>query len=446
MTKWPKRVKHRNKVLAKIYRPCAGRGSYRVAWAVAGKRMMKSFPTYSGKGGALEYAEDLVKDLAKGSQATLLTPGQANDALAALERLQGFYVSTGRRVSLLAGISEYCEAASQLHGRTLGEAVQGYLANIASVKRQDLEAAVEEFIAAEEPRTKAGEGQRAQLSAKYAYNRAIMLRRFAGAFPGHAVCVLAKEHLDAFVSGLAVIKSKSRNGKPVTSAKGRNHHRAAIRQFLQWAVRKDYLPATHRLGEADSMRPEHANNAEVQFYTPNELRALLEAAEGPMRAMVALSGLAGLRTQELLRLDWADVWRVKGHIEVTAGKSKTRQRRLVEVVPALAAWLGQFRNFTSGKVCAMHEVTWQQHFVELCEKAGVSRKANGRRHAFCSFHFALNANENATAAQAGNSPAMVHQHYKGLATKAEARKWFALKPSKAANVIPLPAVSRKEAH
>jgi len=446
MTKWPKRVKHRNKVLAKIYRPCAGRGSYRVAWAVAGKRMMKSFPTYSGKGGALEYAEDLVKDLAIGSQATLLTPGQANDALAALERLQGFYVSTGRRVSLLAGISEYCEAASQLHGRTLGEAVQGYLANIATVKRKDLAEAVEEFIAAEEPRTKAGEGQRAQLSAKYAYNRAIMLRRFAGTFPGHAACDLAKEHLDAFVSGLVVMKSKSRNGKPVTSAKGRNHHRAAIRQFLQWAVRKDYLPATHRLGEADSMRPEHANNAEVQFYTPNELRALLEAAEGPMRAMVALSGLAGLRTQELLRLDWADVWRVHGHLEITAGKSKTRQRRLVEVVPDLDLWLGQFRDFTSGKVCKLHEITWQQHFVALCEKAGVSRKPNGLRHAFCTYHFALNANENLTAAQAGNSPAMVHQHYKGLATKAEAKKWFGVRPTKDVNIIPLPAVMGKEAH
>ena len=35
---------------------------------------------------------------------------------------------------------------------------------------------------------------------------------------------------------------------------------------------------------------------------------------------------------------------------------------------------------------------------------------------------------------------------KGLATKAEAQKWFAVKPAKAANVIPLPAVSRKEAH
>ena len=442
MTKWPKRVKHRNKVLAKIYRPCAGRGSYRVAWAVSGKRMMKSFPTYSGKGGALDYAEELVKDLYNGSQVTALTPGQARDALAAMERLEGFYQSTGRRVSLLAVASEWVEAAVKLGEHTPREAVEGFLSFVVSVKRKDVAEAVEEFITAEEPRTKAGEGQRAQLSAKYAYNRAIMLRRFAGAFPGHAVCDLGKEHLDAFVSGLAVMKSKSRNGKPVTSAKGRNHHRAAIRQFLQWAVRKDYLPATHRLGEADSMRPEHANNAEVQFYTPNELRALLEAAEGPMRAMVVLSGLAGLRTQELLRLDWADVWRVRGHIEVTAGKSKTRQRRLVEIVPALAAWLGQFRNSASGKVCTLHEITWQQHFVELCEKAGVSRKPNGLRHAFCTYHFALNANENLTAAQAGNSPAMVHQHYKGLATKAEARKWFAVKPSKAANVIPLATATK----
>jgi hypothetical protein len=37
-----------------------------------------------------------------------------------------------------------------------------------------------------------------------------------------------------------------------------------------------------------------------------------------------------------MRLDWADVWRVVDYIEVTAGKSKTRQRRLVEICPALA--------------------------------------------------------------------------------------------------------------
>jgi hypothetical protein len=37
---------------------------------------------------------------------------------------------------------------------------------------------------------------------------------------------------------------------------------------------------------------------------------------------------------------------------------------------------------------------------------------------------------------------MIHQHYKGLATKAEAEKWFALAPSKSvAYVIPLTAAS-----
>jgi integrase len=43
--------------------------------------------------------------------------------------------------------------------------------------------------------------------------------------------------------------------------------------------------------------------------------------------LFAIGGLAGLRTAELLRLDWADVWRVPGHIEITSGKAKTRQRR-----------------------------------------------------------------------------------------------------------------------
>ena len=309
---------------------------------------------------------------------------------------------------------------------------------MATLKPKRVADAVEEFIKAEEPRTKASDNQRAQLSAKYAYNRAIMLRRFAGMCSNTLVSDLTKEHLDLFISGLANWKSKSRNGKPVASAKGRNHHRAAIRQFLQWAVRKDYLPATHRLNEADAMRPEHANNGEIEFYTPAELKALLDAAEGPMRAMIALGGLAGLRTAELIRLTWQDLWRVENHIEVTAGKAKTRQRRLVEICPALAAWLKPFRSLLQGMVCQLNEITWQQHFVALCERAfveingkkvAVKRKPNGLRHAFCTYHFALHANENLTAQQAGNSPAMIHQHYKGLATKAEAEKWFAVTPT-----------------
>ena len=160
--------------------------------------------------------------------------------------------------------------------------------------------------------------------------------------------------------------SKSRNRRAVSSAKTKNHHRAAVRQFLQWAVRNDCLHTNHRLAEADGMRPQKGNTAQTEFYTPREFRALLEKAEGPMRAMLAIGGLAGLRTSELLRLDWSEVWRVRGHIEVTAEKAKTRQRRLVEVCPALAAWLKPFRTVKTGKLCEWHEITFQQHFVELC--------------------------------------------------------------------------------
>ena len=435
MAKWPKRVKHRNKVLAKIYRPCRGRDSYRMTWYAAGKRQMKSFPTYAGKGGAKEFAEALVKELARNSQAVLLTPAQASDALAAFERLGTFYQTTGRKVSLLASVSAYCEAAARVPGRTLAEVVEGFNRTVAAVKRQDLAAAIEQFITAEEPRTQSSNGQRAQLSPKYHYNRAIQLRRFAGSFTGYAVSDLGKHDLDGFFASKLV---------SAFSSKSRNHHRAALAQFFSWCVRKDYLPVGHRLNEADAMRPEHANTAEVQFYTPAEFRALLEAADDSLQPLIAIGGLAGLRTAELLRLDWGDVWRVRGHIEVTAGKSKTRQRRLVEMRPALAAWLAPFHTHITGKLWTGHEITFQQHFVELCndakvkakgEKVSVIRKANGLRHAFCTYHFALHGNENLTAQQAGNSPAMIHAHYKGLATRKEAQAWFAIKPVKTADNI-----------
>ena len=420
--RFPVTIRHRASQ-AKIYAPGGEFPYYRLAYTVAGKRRMQTFAAYSD---ARQAGERLVRELANGSIAAGFSASQSRDALAALQRLEALRQSTGRRVSLLAVASEYAEASARLNGRTLREAVDGYLANVASVKRKDIGEAVDEFLQSQAPLTSGANGQRAQLSGKYAYNREIQLRRFADTFPNTAVCDLSKELVDAFLRSLSKL-----------SAKSRNHYRTAVRQWLQWAVRKDYLMVTHRLGEADGLRPEHANTAEVAFYAPREFAALLDAADESARPFLAIGGLAGLRTAELLRLDWADVWRVPGHIEITAGKSKTRQRRLVEICPALAAWLEPFRNLASGKIWSFNESTFQEHFRDLCDRAKVARKANGLRHAFCSFHFAMHSNENLTAAQAGNSPAMIHAHYKGLATKTEAEKWFAVKPEAPANIVPM---------
>ena len=442
--KFPKRLRHRGKgkVLATIYkRP----DCYRLYWRVRvdGKpcSRFKDLPSYSA---AKRAADKTVTDLAKGSEVPKLTAGQASDALASLEVLQRHYQATGRRMSLRETVSCCCEALRKLHGKTLDEAIDGFLRNVAAVKRETVSNAVELFLTAEAPRTKADDGKRPEVSPKYHYTRAIMLRRFAAMFQNTCLCDLSKQHVDAFFSTLDKVTSKSRNHRAVSSAKTKNHYRAAVRQFLLWAVRNDCLHPNHRLAEADGMRLQKNNAAQTEFYTPGELVALLKAAKGTMRAMIAIGGLAGLRTSELMRLDWSEVWRVPGYIEVTAEKAKTRQRRLAEVCPALARWLHPFRTVKTGKLCEWHEITFQQHFVELCEAAKVTRKPNGLRHSFCTYHFAKHANESLTAQQAGNSPQMIHAHYKGLATKAEAVKWFAVKPKRkavASNVIQLAITS-----
>jgi integrase len=159
------------------------------------------------------------------------------------------------------------------------------------------------------------------------------------------------------------------------------------------------------------------------------LRKLLDNAHAELRPVLAIAGLAGLRVEEIMRLDWADVWRVKGHIEITARQAKTRQRRLVEICPALAAWLQSCRK-KDGKVYPAGLHVFGRRFVELRDNLKIPTRKNGLRHAFCTYHFALYANENLIAQQAGNSPDMIHTHYKGLATKADAEKWFQVAPSK----------------
>ncbi|MEI6195149.1 MAG: hypothetical protein WCS42_12550, partial [Verrucomicrobiota bacterium] len=165
------------------------------------------------------------------------------------------------------------------------------------------------------------------------------------------------------------------------------------------------------------------------FYRLSELIDLLGAADDTMRPFIALQGLAGIRLQEAQRLTWQDVFGVDGHISISATKSKTRSRRLVEIGAALNNLLKPYRG-RIGPLWTASRDTYHAKFVELRESKKIPARKNGLRHAFCTYHFALHGNENLTAAQAGNSPAVIHQAYKGLATKADAEKWFGVNPLK----------------
>jgi hypothetical protein len=207
--KWPYKVRHRKNgsILARIYKPKAPSKDhpnpypfYRVTWLMTGKRLSRTFRRFAGQGGAKEFAELQVKDLATGSQVAALTPGEARSALAVRDALDAFRRETGSAITPVQAVTEYLAAVRQLGKRPLSEAVAGFLGTVATVKRMELAAAVEEFTAAREIKSKSKDGRRAQLSSTYTYNTGLWLRNFAAEFTGHAVCDLAKEHLDLYFS------------------------------------------------------------------------------------------------------------------------------------------------------------------------------------------------------------------------------------------------------
>ena len=67
----------------------------------------------------------------------------------------------------------------------------------------------------------------------------------------------------------------------------------------------------------------------------DEVRALLNAAKGPPRAMLATMILAGLRVGELLALRWRDVDLANGKLRVEEAKTDAGER-VVDLSPALS--------------------------------------------------------------------------------------------------------------
>ncbi len=55
---------------------------------------------------------------------------------------------------------------------------------------------------------------------------------------------------------------------------------------------------------------------------------------------------AGLRTAEIVRLEWPEIRFSQNVIEIKAAKSKTASRRLAPILPILAEWLFPFRKKT----------------------------------------------------------------------------------------------------
>lgn len=264
-------------------------------------------------------------------------------------------------------------------------------------------------------------------------------KRAAGRVERHVDALRRRMHSLAASARVSLVADLSRSNiekwmgelkvAPITKANALRD----VRIFTRFCRTRGWMPHDPLTGVE---RP-RVIATEAGIVTPSQAGAMLSAADPTILASLAIKLFAGLRSSEVRSLDWQDITR--SHIIVRAGNAKTRSRRAVDITDNLALWLAPLRQ-PRGPVVTLSEELWHKRIRQAAEAAGMERPPhNFARHSFGTYHYALHQDEAKTAAALGNTPALVHRHYRALATSVEAGEFFAIAPPTEGNIIPLPA-------
>lgn len=166
--------------------------------------------------------------------------------------------------------------------------------------------------------------------------------------------------------------------------------------------------------------------------SPAQMRQLLKAEMEPwMRVCLLLGGFAGLRTEEMARMNWEDIDTKTGQIHIRPGVMKDSggfDQRIVDFTPPLKRRKRLFPKKLKGKLMPVEVSVFQRYRRELVKGLGwAGWPDNCLRHSFATYHLAQSKNASSTAFQMGHtSPGMVLRVYAVPSKKADARAWWAL--------------------
>ena len=349
---------------------------------------------------ARKRAKDALKHHESGAGHVMaFKPAEAANVAAAVSKLQEI------GVPLLDAVAQFCEAHKVLAGQgTIAEAVQYFINDRErrALKPANVPDLVKTFLAEKE-----AEG----VSQLYLNDITRRLDKFAETFK----CSVTSVKTDEIADWLKTIKATGRNG---------NNYRNAVCTVLSYARERGYLTREKKT-EAELLKRFKETAEEVGIYTPKEIRRVLGAAAGPVRAAIAIGAFAGLRNEEIHRLQWGDINLEAGRIIVSADKAKTAQRRIVPILPNLKAWLEPLKQ-ADGPVGPKveHLTNFSRNISVACKAAGVEMVGNGLRHSFASYRLASVKSADQVALEMGNSPRKLFQHYRELVTAEAAAAWF----------------------
>jgi integrase len=239
------------------------------------------------------------------------------------------------------------------------------------------------------------------------------LMRFANTHKGRLVASFTTRDIDTWLMSL--------KGGP----QSKTNFRRAVHNLFSWCVARGYATSNPVTQAAKVKIPPRT----IGVLSVSEARRLLMACHACLLPAVAIGMFAGLRREEIARLDWREINLDGGHIEVAASKSKTAQRRLVEISDNLREWLAPHRQL-SGLVSPTR-TPYRWRFNEAVKAAGIERwPRNALRHTFASCHLAYYQDAAKTALQLGHTESRtLFAHYRELVKSRDAAQFWAIVPA-----------------
>lgn len=228
-------------------------------------------------------------------------------------------------------------------------------------------------------------------------------------------------------------QSKSNQG-------GRAAYWRAVRAMFRWAAKSGLINNDPTLDYAGPGRPQRT---EVEFLCVEDVATIMAGAKHH-RAAAALQFFAGIRPEEIASrrkpvLQWDQINFSSRTIRIPAEVAKSGQARVLEVgLPRnLWLWLETIPEADrKGRVCSALGTSLSRFlqkaggFVGPREERLKPWPYDGMRHCFATYHVALRNKPGLTSLMLGHEigEAMLHRHYRGLATKAAAIAYFAITP------------------
>lgn len=291
-------------------------------------------------------------------------------------------------------------------GYSVLEAVREWERSKAPYKGKKTAEIIEELVAAK---------RREQLSAPYVDRLEDDLKSFAAAVPAEVEKVHAS-HIKKFLNGCEV------------GPRRWNNLRDQVVTLFRFARSERYLPKD-RTTEAEDVAKVKVPRKTVETYTPEELEILIANTRKIWLPWILLSGFAGIRTFEVLRMDWSSVRWEQRLIDLPPEVTKVNERRIVPMCDALLEALAQWRDAT-GPVC--EDKVPQREIEQIMAKVKEAHpsfrwKHNALRHAYGSYRTALTQNVPQVALEMGNSVQMIKRHYLEAKTFEEGLRWFRVK-------------------